>query len=464
MDTMSALDSAFLQIEDRHAALHIGSVGVFEGPVPPFEVIRDEIERKLPRVPRYRQRMLRVPGNIGRPMWQDDPGFDLDYHLRRTALPPPGGTIQLQDLVGRVMSQPLDHDRPLWEDWVVEDLDDDRWALITKVHHSMVDGIAGTDLLTSLFGSSAVRDSAVHAIGLGPVAPEPLPGPLTLVARAVRGTASESAANILPVASALRHPGTLARAASASTIGLLRFLTAAHPVSRTSLVGPLGSARRYRWAEVPLQNVLEIRAARGCTVNDVVLAAVTLAFRDLLQIRGENPSEHAVRTLVPVSVRRPDQHGHLDNQVSAILLDLPVDETDPEAVLEVVARRMTQLKASHEAETGQLITTLGNALPPAGLAAGLKLAFRVPQRVLTTVTTNVPGPREELHLAGRRMLAAYPYVPIADRLRTGIAVTSYAGKLLFGITADWRSTPDIDVLRDGLVTAFEELSRQSTPR
>jgi diacylglycerol O-acyltransferase len=191
---------------------------------------------------------------------------------------------------------------------------------------------------------------------------------------------------------------------------------------------------------------------------------VTLAFRDLLQIRGENPSEHAVRTLVPVSVRRPDQHGHLDNQVSAILLDLPVDETDPEAVLEVVARRMAQLKASHEAETGQLITTLGNVIPPAGLAAGLKLAFRVPQRVLTTVTTNVPGPREELHLAGRRMLAAYPYVPIADRLRTGIAVTSYAGKLLFGITADWRSTPDIDVLRDGLVTAFEELSRQPTPR
>jgi diacylglycerol O-acyltransferase len=464
MDTMSALDSAFLQIEDRHAALHIGSVGVFEGPVPPFAVIRDEIERKLPRVPRYRQRMLRVPGNIGRPMWQDDPGFDLDYHLRRTALPQPGGNVQLQDLVGRIMSQPLDHDRPLWEDWVVEGLDDDRWALITKVHHSMVDGIAGTDLLTSLFGSSSVRDPAVHAIGIGPAAPEPLPGPLALVARAVRRTTAESAASVLPAASALRHPGTLARAARASTSGLLRFLTAARPVSRTSLLGPLGTSRRYRWAEVPLQDVLEIREACGCTVNDVVLAAVTLAFRDLLQIRGENPSEHAVRTLVPVSVRRPDQHGHLDNQVSAILLDLPVDETDPVAVLEVVAHRMTQLKASHEAETGQLITTLGNVIPPAGLAAGLKLAFRVPQRVLTTVTTNVPGPREELHLAGRRMLAAYPYVPIADRLRIGIAVTSYAGKLLFGITADWRSTPDIDVLRDGLVTAFEELSRQPTPR
>jgi diacylglycerol O-acyltransferase len=285
---------------------------------------------------------------------------------------------------------------------------------------------------------------------------------VTLVARAVRESVAESVASTLASASVLRHPGALAAAARASTSGLFRFVSAARPVSRSSLLGPLGSARRYRWAEVPLQDVLETRAAYGCTVNDVVLAAVTLAFRDLLHIRGENPSEHAVRTLVPVSVRRPDQHGHLDNRVSAILLDLPVDEVDPVAVLKVVAQRMTQLKASHEAEAGELITTLGNAIPPPGLAVGLKLAFRVPHRVLTTVTTNVPGPREELHLAGRRMLAAYPYVPIADRLRTGIAVTSYAGSLLFGITADWRSTPDVDVLRDALLDGFRALRRHST--
>ena len=154
METMSALDSAFLQLEDRHAALHIGSVGVFEGPVPAFETIRDEIAGKLHRVPRYRQRMLQVPGNVGRPMWQDDPDFDLAYHLRRAALPGPGGDVELQDLVGRIMSQPLDHDRPLWENWAVEGLSDGRWALVSKVHHSMVDGIAGTDLLTAFFGSS----------------------------------------------------------------------------------------------------------------------------------------------------------------------------------------------------------------------------------------------------------------------------------------------------------------------
>jgi len=209
---------------------------------------------------------------------------------------------------------------------------------------------------------------------------------------------------------------------------------------------------------VPLPDVLELRAAYHCTVNDVVLTAVTMAFQQLLLGRGEIPSSHAVRTLVPVSVRRPDQRGHFDNRVSAILLDLPVDEADPVVVLGVVAQRMTELKASHEAEAGELVTSLGNSVPAPGLAAGLRLAFRVPQRSLTTVTTNVPGPREELHLCGRRMLAAYPYVPIADRVRIGVAVTSYAGKLFFGVTADRQSTPDIDVLRDGLLDAFAELT------
>jgi len=448
MDMMSALDSAFLQIEDRHTALHIGSVGVFEGPAPAFAAIRAELESKLPRIPRYRQRMLRVPGNLGRPVWQDDPDFELDYHLHRAALPEPGGDVELQEVVGHIMSLPLDHDRPLWEDWVVEGLAGGRWALVTKVHHSMVDGIAGTDLLTSLFGSAADVDAEPEAAGLDAA---PLPGPLTLIAGAVREAAAGSADSTRAAAAALLHPRGL-------TGGLLHYLGALRPVSRTSLLGPLGSDRSYRWVEVPLADVLAVRARYGCTVNDVVLTAVSLAFRGLLLSRNEQPSARSVRTLVPVSVRRPNQRGHLDNRVSAILLDLPVDEHNPVTVLDIVAQRMTDLKASHEAEAGELMTALGNGVPPPGLAAGLRLAFRMPQRFLTTVTTNVPGPREELHLAGRRMLAAYPYVPIADRLRTGIAVTSYGGNLLFGITADRASTPDVDVLRDGLADAFTDLT------
>jgi diacylglycerol O-acyltransferase / wax synthase len=458
METMSALDSAFLEIEDRHAALHIGSVGVFEGPVPPFAAIRDELGSKLPRVPRYRQRMVRVPGNLGRPTWQDDPEFDLDYHLRRTALPEPGGDIQLQDLVGRIMSQPLDHDRPLWEDWVVEGLSGGRWALVTKVHHSMVDGIAGTDLLTTFFGATADPGAGAPADAADRT-PRTAAGRRSLVARALRDGAAVIPTAVRAAAAALSDPRSLVVVAGSSSAGLLRYLGAARPVSRSSLLGPLGTARRYRWAEVPLQDVLDVRAAFGCTVNDVVLTAVTLAYQELLLGRGENLSAHAIRTLVPVSVRRPDQRGAFDNRVSAILLELPFDETDPLVVLEIVAERMKMLKSSHEAEAGELVTSLGNSIPPAGLALGLKLAFRVPQRFLTTVTTNVPGPREELHLGGRRMLAAYPYVPIADRVRTGIAVTSYAGNLLFGITADWDSTPDVDRLRDALVEALTDLTR-----
>jgi diacylglycerol O-acyltransferase len=455
METMSALDSAFLQLEDRHASLHIGSVGIFEGPAPAFTAITAEIAGRLHRVPRYRQRMLRVPGNFGRPVWQDDPDFDLTHHLRRTALPDPGGDLELQDLVGRIMSQPLDHDRPLWEDWVVEGLAGDRWAVVSKVHHSVVDGIAGTDLLTSMFGS--VADDDPQPIPDGD--PTSLPRRLTLVARGVREVAGQTSASTRAAATAVGHPRVLARTTRDTADGLLHFLTALRPVSRTSLIGPIGSSRRYRWAEIPLDEVLSLRTVLGCTVNDVVLAAVTLAYQTLLIRRGEQLSARAVRTLVPVSVRHADERGRFDNRVSAMLVDLPVDKADPAAVVDAVAKRMRRLKASHEADAGEVVTSLGNAVPPPGLAAGLRLAFGVPQRVVTTVTTNVPGPREVLHLGGRRMLAAYPYVPIADRLRTGIAVTSYGDKLLFGITADWQSTPDVDVLRDALLSAFTELAR-----
>ena len=449
METLSALDAAFLQIEDRNAALHIGSVGIFEGPVPAFDALRAEIARKLDRVPRYRQRMLRVPGNLGRPVWGEDPAFDIDLHLRRSALPRPGGDRELAEHVGWIMSQPLDHDHPLWEDWVVEGLDDGRWALVSKVHHSVVDGIAGTDLLTRMFGADpgpGTDASPEEAVG-------PLPGATALAARAVR---EETAALAAAVVGALRHPRDLAGRARTS-LGALRYLTALRPVGRSSILGPIGPARSYRWAEVPLADALALRSAYGCTVNDVVVAAETRALRELLVVRGEEPTAHLVRTLVPVSVRRPDQYGALDNRVSAILLDLPVDEPDPVRTLELVAERMRKLKGTHEAEAGELMTELGDGLPPPAVMAGLLLAFRVPQQFLTTVTTNVPGPREQLHLVGRPMVAAYPYVPIADRLRTGFALTSYGDSLYFGITADEQSTPDIDVLRDGLLNAFAEL-------
>lgn len=474
MDTMSALDSGFLQLEDAHAALHIGSVGVFEGPMPSFAEIRDEIAAKVPRVPRYQQRMRRVPGDLGRPVWRDDPAFEVENHLHRVALPHPGGDGELQQVVGEIMSVPLEHDRPLWEDWVIEGLAEGRWALLTKVHHSMVDGIAGTDLLTTFFGPDPLPDQQAasdqpsdasdapdgEADGSPLARGDSARQRLMLAVGSMRDTVVDSSTATLAALTALGHPRTLAGTVRDVTDGLLHFATALRPVSRSSLIGPLGSERSYRWTEVPLEQVLALRAAYGCTVNDVVLAAVTKGFEALLVHRGEAPTARAVRTLVPVSVRRPEQRGEVDNRVSAILLDLPVDQDDPAAVLAVIHDRMQRLKASHEDEAGEVVTSLGNLVPPPVLAAGLRLAFRFPQQFVTTVVTNVPGPREELRLVGRRMLAAYPYVPIADRLRIGIAVTSYDGKLLFGITADRDSTGDIDVLRDALVAAFGALAAQ----
>jgi diacylglycerol O-acyltransferase len=241
--------------------------------------------------------------------------------------------------------------------------------------------------------------------------------------------------------------------------GLLGFARALVPVRSSSLQGPVGHQRRYRWAAVSLGDVLDVRAGLGGTVNDAVLAAVAQAFRALLLGRGELPDPRAVRTLVPVSVRRADERGHDDNRVSAILADLPVDVADPVACLRAVSRRLTGLKATHEAEAGETVTGFADLMPPLGVAMTLVAATRFPQRVMTTVTTNVPGPTSTLYLCGHRMLATYPYVPIADRVRIGIAVTSYDGSLLFGLTGDRETTADLDVLADALVEAFARLHK-----
>jgi len=468
MERLSSLDSAFLHLEDTGSPLHIGSVAILEGPVPSQAAIRHALVRKLPLVPRYRQRVRRVPLSLGRPVWVDVTSFDVDYHLRRTALPAPGGPAELRELVERVMSQPLDRDLPLWESWVVEGLEEGRWALLTKVHHSMVDGIAGTDLLGRVLDSTPDPDPVPD----DDWSPRAAPSGLVLLAGAVEERLLDPVTDLFALAGTLRHPRSLAERALETGRGLLGFAGGLVPVRSSSLQGHVGHQRRYRWAQVPIPEVLDVRAGLGGTVNDVVLAAVSLAFRDLLLGRGESRGPRAVRTLVPVSVRSADQRGRDDNRVSAILADLPVDVGDPVDCLHEVSRRMIGLKATHEAEAGETVTALADLLPPPGVALTLTAAARFPQRVLTTVTTNVPGPRGTLYLCGRRMLATYPYVPIADRLRVGIAVTSYDGSLLFGMTGDRETTADLDVLADGLVEAFallhkaalETAAQQGPPR
>jgi len=451
MDTMSALDASFLDVEDAVSHMHIGSIGIFEGPPPSAEELRRMMLAKLPLVPRYRQVVMQVPLSLGRPVWADDRHFNLEYHLRRTGLPVPGGDQELRALVGRVMSQQLDRRKPLWEMWVVEGLGAERWALISKIHHCMVDGVAGTDLITVLMDRerTPAAPSAVRAWQPG--------SPPSTRALLAAGLA-ETVLMPLRAVRAVSAPGDLLGRSGQAAQGLLRLRGVTVPTPRSSLNGPLGPNRRWSWARARLADVKEVRAALGGTVNDVVLACIAGGFRQLLSSRGE-ALDRPVRTLVPVSVRSAGQHGEYNNRVSAMFADLPVAIADPAARLDAIREQMADLKESHEAVAGEVLTSLSGFAAPLLLALGERLATRVPQRNVNTVTTNVPGPQHALYACGRRMLESFPYVPLGGHVRVGVAIFSYDGACTFGVTGDYDAAADIDVLCEGIESSLAELLR-----
>jgi WS/DGAT/MGAT family acyltransferase len=445
---LSALDASFLEFEDAVTHMHIGSVALFEGPPPTHEGLRADVLAKLDLVPRYRQVVRFVPFRAGLPVWVDDPHFNLDYHLRHTALPGPGGEQQLRLLVGRVMSQQLDRSKPLWEMWIAEGLEEDRWALVSKVHHCMVDGVAGSDLLTVLLDRE--RDPAPTASR--PWTPKAAPDGLALLAEAL------VADLLIPyaVARALRAPFELLRRGQDAARGVLRMRGLVRPAPPSSLNGSVGPHRRWSMARTRLADVKTVRTAFGGTVNDVVLACITGGFRALLLSRGESV-ERVVRTMVPVSVRSPGEHGEYNNRVSAMFAELPVAIEDPVGRLRSISAQMGDLKQSKEAVAGEVLTALGGFAPPLLLALGERLGTRVPQHNINTVTTNVPGPQYPLYAAGREMLEAFPYVPLGGHVRVGVAIFSYDGALTFGVTGDYDTAADIKVLCDGIERAMAEL-------
>jgi WS/DGAT/MGAT family acyltransferase len=450
---LSPLDSAFLRLEDRHTSLHIASVAIFDGPPPTYAEIEALFAAKLPLLPRYRQVVREAPLWLGAPTWVDCANFALSDHLRHTALPRPGNGTQLDTLVGRLMSQQLDRSRPLWETWIVEGLTRDRWAMVNKVHHCMVDGIAGTDLLTTMLDLSPESVDAPPDSWTPASAPQRL-GPLTT---AVTAAPRLAIAGVRQLAGGLRAPRATTVGAVRRLHGLLGFAELARPSARSSLSGRIGTARCWGRATIGLDEVRAIRRELGGTVNDIVLAAVTRGFRDHLISRGETPTKHTVRTLVPVSVRAGRQRGLADNRITAMVAELPVHLSDPAARLAAVRAELERLKASGEAEAGVFVTEFAKYLPPVVVNAGLRAAFRVPQPFIVTVATNVPGPMKPLYAAGRRLRELYPYVPIADRLRIGVAISSYAGVLYFGVTADRDSIHDVDALTAGIEDGLREL-------
>jgi len=454
MERMGSLDAVFIAVEDAVNHMHIGSVGIFEGPVPSYEAVRALLAAKLQLVPRYRQRVREAPASVGRPLWIDDVDFDLDVHLRHTALPA-GDRFGLENLVGRVMSHPLDRRQPLWEMWLIEGLGDDRWAMLSKVHHCMVDGVAGSDLLAVIMD----LDPAAPRMTPDVWSPSPEPSRVELARYTGEMTIESVTSAARGGLDALRHPGAAFDRARDIASGLSRILA---PGRRggSSLTGPIGPRRRWARTQVSLDDVKTIRAAFGGTVNDVVLTAVTRGFRELLQARGEPVEGRAITTLVPVSMRGADARGTLDNRVSAVYARLPIGVEDPIDTLTAISEHMTDLKVSHEIDASAAIVGVGDFVPPV-LAAVLARSLVHAQEIVQTVATNVPGPQVPLFVCGRKMVAAYPYVPVAGHIRIGVAIWSYCSELYFGITGDWQGAPDIDRLRRGMDTAFEELLKEA---
>jgi diacylglycerol O-acyltransferase / wax synthase len=456
MELLNPLDASFVDAEDQdtQTSFAIASIAIFEGPAPTYEEFVTAIGRRLPLVPLYRRKLRKVPLNLGSPVWVEDPNFDLRYHIRRTALPPPGGDEELRRLMGRVMTQRLDRDYPLWEYWFVEGLDQDRWALISKVHHCMVDGVSATDLYRVLFDTS--REPAPPPPVEDRTVP-PEPSGLELAARAVWDLARLPLRDGTAIQRLLADPDTALRQAGDALRGLARMAGALWPAPGSSLTGPIGRQRRYTWARASLGDVKMIKRELGGTVNDVVLAAISSGFRTLLIARGEEPAPSMLPSLIPVSVRHQGEESLYDNRVSALVANLPVHIADPVERLAAVRTQLAELKQSKESTAGEAVVSLGRLTPFPLASMFVRLAFSLPQREIVTVTTNVPGPQQPLYALGRELVEIIPYVPIATRLRIGVSIFTYNGKVTFGLTGDYSTTPDIAVLARGIEDGIAEL-------
>ena len=436
--------------------LAIACVIIFDGPIP-FDEFVASIASKLHRVPRYQQVVVMPPLNIGLPTWEDDPHFDIRRHIFRVTVDPPGGQAELEALAGRVFSRLLDRNKPLWEVYVVDGLKDGRGALIWRLHHALADGISGTRLLEVLLdqtpdGSSALRrprhrlpqpSNGAPADGISGVVNTTLDGLIT----AERG--------LLGFAQALL--GDLKQEGSKGLLNLLPELLVS--VERLPFNKPCGEGRKFCWADFDMAEVQAIREAMGGRVNDVILTVLTRALARYVQLHGQSIMKRFVRIVCPVSLRKPGQDESLGNQISFIVVALPMDVQDPAEMLRAIAARTEAMKHSGAAALfGLAGACIAKAPPPlqALFWWGLpELILPVP--LFNMICTNVPGPPIPLYAVGRRMIAAYPQVPTGYDLGINCAVESYDGKLFFGLVADAQVASDVSSLRDFLYVSFQEL-------
>jgi len=457
-ERLSALDAAFLEIEDESCPMHVGAVAIFdaapltrpEGGID-IDRIRALVESVL--VPRYRQRIARIPV-INHPIWVDDARFNLHYHLRHLSLPAPGDDRLLKRLAGHVMSLPLDHNKPLWELWVVEGLADGRFAIITKTHHCMMDGVGSAELMVATMGTrpSATLPKAKRW------RPRPAPTPLDLVAGELRRNFGGGLAALRAAPRALVHPLRSAELLREALAGVGEALGASlHQASPTPLNVEIGPHRRFDWLRFDLADVKDVKKQLGGTVNDVVLATVAGALRRFLRGRGVDVSKLDFRAMLPVNIRTQDDTGAFGNRVTMMAAQLPLAERDPRKRLQHVIETTRELKASKQARGVEIleeISELGLTTLFAQFARFSALA-----RPFNVVVTNVPGPQFQAFLLSAPLVEAYPLVPLYRNQALGIALFSYNGGLYWGLNADWDALPDLHDLIDALATEFDALRK-----
>jgi diacylglycerol O-acyltransferase / wax synthase len=461
-DRLTGLDTAFLHLENNSTAhMHVASVMIFEGQAPTPQELVDHVVSRLHLVPRYRQRLAHVPLDQGRPVWTDDPHFNPHYHIRHTALPRPGDEAALKQLAGRLFSQRLDRSKPLWEIWLVDRMAGQRFALIAKTHHALVDGISGVDITTVLFDTS--REPIAELGRVEPWNPRPLPGSAKLLGEALLERTTVPAEMARGARRLLRRPrralGQLRR--NLESIGATTIAGINAPAPPSPLNVDIGPHRRYTFVDADLALFKSIKDSLGGTLNDVVLASVSLALGRWLRRSGHDTTGLVLKAMVPVSVRadrgRDSRPPTLGNQVAAMWAPLPVGVEDPADCLEQIRLAMENLKRSGQAVGAQALTNLAGFAPPTILSQAARLQAR--QRYFNLVVTNVPGPQFPLYLLGRRLRSLYPVVPLARRQALGIAVMSYNGHLGFGLLGDYDALPELDAIALDLEHAVRQLAR-----
>jgi diacylglycerol O-acyltransferase len=455
LDRLTSIDASFLHQEGPESHMHIGAVLLFEGPAPDFADVLDHIRGRLHLVPRYRQKLATPPLDTGRPLWVDDRSFNLEYHVRHAALPSPGTEEQLLQLAARIASQQLDRCKPLWECWLVEGMADDRFALMFKTHHSLVDGISGVDLATVLF--DVTPDPAPPPDQqLEPWRAAPEPSPAALVVAGVRGlvnTTAEIAARAIAAASRPQRTLNVVREV-AEGIGEIVW-AGLNPAPETPLNVEIGPHRRYAVVRQELSDYKLVKDALGGTVNDVVLTVVSGALARWLRSRGVRTEGLELRALVPVSVRTKSDRGDLGNKLTVMRGPLPVYIEDPVARLRVVKHAMDGLKDSKQAVGAATLASVNNLAPPTVLAQASRLNFST--RLFNLLVTNVPGPQLPLYVLGRRLEDLFPVAFLPRNHALAIAIMSYDGGIDYGLLGDYDALPDIDVIAQGIDDCLAEL-------